>query len=547
MKCGGGKDCKCCDTKYSVKVDYCKDICKDCNKKCGNKCEKKCEPKCEPKCESKCDKKCNTKCFKGCKDLCDCSPCKICKSEKCPKFCDSLSVLKRKLCLFNSLSKVTDINNRYTGYNNIFNKCLDCRYPRGPFQAWAMCEDYCFPDKVSRKIDNNSELMALDHILVSECIKPYISFVDMSDLTFDMLPSTNALSKIPFSPVPPAGTLINFAQSTVTGDVPDYSGRTVKSFFTNRVYCVDLRFPCNDICKTECGINLDSLGIKSLWCALDRWGTCEVSIETMREFYLDTHPFFETFFYNTLRNKFNSSGLQQRYDREFGVCMEDKTALRFRKKDKIKECEFYDLMLCIYSNTDRDRFIITLGYLEALIKAIRNGDVQHAHSEVIDLLYDFLDVCYTNKLKLESYLNSYLNVAGDAVTSGIDNSIIQNSTILVCELIAMLYPYLEDNCHVMEILIDRAAAAFDQATYNGIPLNELSPADLDAYQTQFIVNNSTSPTDFFSSECSEAEIKANLPTYVDSSSSIVFLLDNCVKPDKIIPFLMGITVDVISA
>jgi hypothetical protein len=264
----------------------------------------------------------------------------------------------------------------------------------------------------------------------------------------------------------------------------------------------------------------------------------------MREFCLDTHPYFAPFFYNTLKNKFNSSGLQQRYNNAFNVCMEDGVALRFRKNDKITDCEFYEIMKCVYSNTDRDRFIITLGYLEAVVKAIRNNDIPNANCAAINQLYDFLDICYTNKLALNEYLNSYLNIAGDVVTSGIDTDTISNVSILVAEMIAILYPYLEENCRVMEILIQRAAEAFDQATYNGTPITALSPANLDAYQSQFIVNNSTAPTNFFNSSCTDEEIKANMPTNVDSTSSIIYLLDHCIKDDKIIPFLMGITVDV---
>jgi hypothetical protein len=532
-ECWKKKDCDCCDTPYSVKVDVCRDFC---DKKCNP-----CEPTCVDKCRKSCCSPCKRKCQKNCKSVCDCDPC---EEEKCPPYCDTLSVLKRELCLYNTLDKVEDVNDRYTGYYDHFNKCLDCRYPRGIFQAWAMCEEYCLPKWHSRKIDNNSELLALDHILVSDCIKSYVSCSELSELkTEGDENARNAVRKNPFKPVSPAGTLLEIANMKVAGEVPDYSGVCVRSFFPNRVYCVDLRFPCETDCEYECGVDLHALGIKSLWCALDRWGTCEVDIDLMREFCLDTHPFYEHFFYNTLRNKFQDKDLQGRYDREFGVCRKDNVVMRFRKKSKMTDCEFYDAMVCAYTNAEnKDRFVVTVAFLEAVVRAVRNGDVENVHCAELNALYDFLDVCFSGKLKLREYLDSYLNISEGAVTVDVDVDTVNNTGRLVACLISTLHPYLVDNCRLMEVLIRRASEALDMSEWCEVPLDELSPAKVEEWQEWFVDANS----DYLKAECQEnpglRAVKKNLPTNVSSYCSIVWMIENCVLDDAIIDFLMNITV-----
>lgn len=516
--CHEKEECHCCDTKYTVKVDVCQDLCED-----------KCKP-CGP---------CKPKCKKNCKDVCDCVPC---EEKECPPYCDTLSVLKRELCLFNTLDKVEDVNDRFTGFYDHFNRCLDCIYPRGIFQAWAMCEEYCLPKCPTRKIDNNSELLALDHVLVSDCIKNYVSCSKLSELKLDYDPCTNALTKNPFKPVAPAGTLLAMASAQVAGDVPDYSGKCVRSFFPNRVYCVDLNFPCESDCKVNCGLDLNELGIKALWCTLDRWGACEVSIDTMKEFCLDTHPFFEPFFYNTLRNKFLDKSLQGRYDRAFGVCR-DNVVYRCRKNSKITECEFYELMTCQFSNSDsKDRFVVTVGFLESVVKAIRCGTINNAHCEKINKLYQFLDVCFSNKLKLREYLDSYLNITGGVVT--VDVSDVENeSTItyfmtVVAELITCLSLSLLDNCRVMEVLIRRAAEAFDMAKKDGKPLADLSPCEVECFQLEFYQENDG----FWNDNCTQEEITDNIPPNVSSICAVRYLIENCVKNEEVINFLMNVTV-----
>jgi hypothetical protein len=521
--CYEKEECNCNDTPYTIKVDVCDDLC---DKKCVT---------------SKKVKGCDKKCDKKCKDVCDCDPC---AQEECPPYCDTLSVLKRELCLWNTLNKVQDVNDRFTGFYDHFNRSLDCRYPRGIFQAWAMGEEYCLPKCPTRKIDNNSELLALDHVLVSDCIKNYVTCSFLSDFKLDSQPTNNALDKNPFKTIAPAGTLLDIAQSKVTGDVPDYSGKCLRSFFPNRVYCIDLKFPCDvSDCGTSCGLDLYALGLKSLWCALDRWGACEVDYELMKSFCLDTHPYFDAFFYNTLRNKFLDKTLQGRYDRAFGVCRDGDVALRFRKKAKITECEFYEVMTCAYTNTEnKDRFVITIGFIEAIIRAVRAGTIDALHCDNINRLYDFLDICFSGKLKLREYLNSYMNITDGAIT--VDVGDLENGNpitffmTIVAEIITDLTGYLIDNCRFMEVLIRRASEAFDVATKNGDILSDMSPEGIDEFHNAFIINNA----EFLSGECTEHEIKANLVPNVCSTDSVRYLIEFCVKPEEIINFLMNVTI-----
>lgn len=545
-ECHKKKVCDCCDTPYSVKVDVCRDFC---DKKC-NPCKPTCVDKCKKSCCEPCKKSCKP-CKKNCKDVCGCYPC---PEDECPPFCDTLTVLKRELCLYNTLDKYPDVNDRFTGFYDHYNRCLDCRYPRGIFQAWAMCEEYCLPKHSSRKIDNNSELLALDHILVSDCIRPYVSCSEMSELKYNVNKSDvpkSLLTKNPFKPVAPVGenpSILAAAQARVAGEVPDYSGICVRSFFPNRVYCVDLRFPCEDDCGYSCGVDLDALGIKSLWCALDRWGSCEVSIDEMRKFCLDTHPLFEAFFYNTLRNKFQDKDLQGRYDREFGVCRRNNVVLRFRKANKITDCEFYDAMVCAYTNAEnKDRFVVTVAFLEAIVRAVRAGDVSNVHCEEIGALYDFLDICFSGKLGLREYLTRYpfLDSAnGGPLTVDVSDPVVTPFGQSVSALIKTLDPYLLQNCRLMEVLIRRATEALDMETLNGTSIFELAPAQVDVWKDEFISNNSV----FFRDEClaEEAEsgvIKANLPPTVTSQCSVIYLIENCVIPENVIDFLMSVTTD----
>src|SRR5439155_1619580 len=126
--------------------------------------------------------------------------------------------------------------------------------PKGMFQAWAMCEKYHKPCKTSRVIDNNSELLALDHFLVSDCLKNNIVGACLSDLCIEKCGKTaehwirhhkhNALVSTPYSGgifsegncLSCVGTLFTLP-NTANNYVFQYGGSVVKSFFTHRVYC----------------------------------------------------------------------------------------------------------------------------------------------------------------------------------------------------------------------------------------------------------------------------------------------------------------------
>jgi len=196
-------------------------------------------------------------------------------------------------------------------------------------------------------------------------------------------------------------------------------------------------------------------------------------------------------------------------------------------------------MVCAYTNAEnKDRFVVTVGFLEAVVRAVRAGDVENTHCEEINALYDFLDVCFSGKLRLREYLDSYLNVTNGAVQVDVGGDV-TNFQTLVAQLIDRLEPYLILNCRLMEVLVRRAAEGFDMATYNGSPLNELSPAEVDAYHNEFIESNST----YWNGECTDEEIKRNLPPYVSSQCSVIYLIENCVNRENIIDFLMNVTVD----
>jgi hypothetical protein len=421
-----------------------------------------------------------------------------------------------------------------------------------------MCEEYALPkNKCNRIVDNNSELLALDHILLSDSLKNSLVNAKLSALKFDNAPLGNTLTKLPFVADECASSLIAPAVSSVSGTVPDYSGRQVRSFFTNRVYCVSLSFSCEPalVTSVDC-VDLHATGIRSLWCTLNRWGACEVSAEEFKKFGLETHPYFEELFFKTCNNKLINKTFQGRYDRAFGVCRDDDILVRYRLRSSVTESEFYEQLVKEYLDADnRERFVITLGFMVAVIKGFRAGDVPELTLESAALLFEFLDVCYSGKQDLRDYIEKYPNLVGICVTVDVDdldnNGPISVFVSEVADLINALSAYLIDNCLVMEVLIRRAADALD-IMFEDV---DMTPAGLEAAfagSLEVILD-----AGYFNDDC-EADVqayidtqtqsetvdnlRANFPPNVDSATSIRYFIENCIAEEEIINYLITVTV-----
>ena len=460
------------------------------NKESGSCCKNKylvdstaCAKSCQP---TKATKSCCSSCKTGKK----CEGSNLC-ADSCDNFehCDTLSVLKRELSLNNVLSEVSDVNNRFTGYYNHFNTCLDCKYPRGIFQAWAMCEDYKTPQDKCRKIANNSELLALDHVLLSADLKNNLVSASLSDLCVDLCGEnimkscagerllslseaepTNAQKKV--------GLTVTGQAVQTTGEepsVPDYSGGVVKSFFANRVFCVELDFHTKRKTHkvTDTDESLHSLGLTSFWCALAKWNTQSVGIERFVELGIDQHPYFVNFFYDTVENPFASKSLAAR----LGNSCATNALLQVQKNTAICEHEFYTQLLNVLSEVDdRERFVINVGYAESLVRAIDAGVVVVADSlENIRTLFRLLDTCTVGEIASSSYLSSLtslpiltqlltcalglvnvdLNTVVDTEAEESANALLTDVGVLG-EFTTLLNSYILENCALMDVLVSNA-------------------------------------------------------------------------------------------
>jgi hypothetical protein len=325
--CVPAEECDCKDSRYLVTVSKC-DVPTTCCNDCGesNTC---CEETCSPE-------------------------------EKCPEYCDAVSVLKRELCLYNTMNMVCDVSNRYTCFVNHVNECLEDRYPRGLFQARTMCQDYEAPTDNSRRIDNNTELLALDHILVSDCLRYYLSEPNLSDLCLE-----------------------NDCNCPPENDNCDFTDYNVRSFFTGRVYCIELDVSPQKMIKDRCLVGqIHDLGLVQLWNILR---ICEnntdhsVDLNTFQLFGYDKHPYFINYFYRVIRDCNN----------EILVCEERNTS--------ICEEDFYRHLLCVMTHVKCvDEFRCLIAVMTGIIAHYKKGNETVILSDVEAVLQFGVDL-FTNE------------------------------------------------------------------------------------------------------------------------------------------------------
>jgi hypothetical protein len=396
LKCDNDKP------KYVNTIDICDDWCEKGKKSCCESCKH--------------NGKCNNLCNDPCTEF---------------EYCDIITVLKRELCLYNALNKISDVNDRYTGFYNYYNK--------------------------SRVITNNSELIALDHFLISNCLKNNVAYACLSDICMERC---NVDVNI----------LINSAHTKINdycNHAYQYDGTIIKSFFTNRVYCVDFQFPhILKGCNIDSDETLHGLGLTNLWSLLCTPGCDEVSIDIFEKFGLDNHPYFRDFFWD--RVKRNSDSL---IDGSFV----DNSAIRIQKKSNISEIEFYTHLMHILSNIDsRDRFITTIAYMDSIYRLEK---IEHIvdktkinlnviyNQETINDLFTIISMDFKNKLSLGKYKDSVKSLTDTknyyaSVWEEINMDDVNN-------LIDVLSVVLIDNCLYMEILIRYAVCVIEMLTDTG--------------------------------------------------------------------------------
>jgi hypothetical protein len=456
-------ECPCKDSKYMVKVDTCENVCDE-----------------KPCCGS-------------CTNDDDCED--VCVEKQCVKFCDPLSVLKRECRLYNAMNNIVDVTNRYTGFHDHFNKHLDCKFPKGIFQAWVSCKDYEKPKKPSRVVDNNSELLALDHILVSDCLKDDIAKAELSELCFEKC-------GIPFSPdltmndpkkINARPTITNIPSNirgyisdslldlgSAIGDTkltttPDYSGAVLKSFFTHRQFCITINCPppSGKECKFNCTESLHKIGLSGLWHSMCRFGKSNVYVSDFADIYLDKHHFFCDLFYDKVVSKFGQKTLESRLERSYGSCKDNVLAYTL-KKDFLCEDEFYTHMLDIYSCAEnKEKFTITIGFMEALVKYMKVCATESDKTDIrlktsITQLFTFLDSCFSGTVKVGLIMEAFSGSVGEEFvkffnsgnSEGPKGNIFDDLSGLN-ELLIKLNDFIYTNCSVMAILIDQVCRSLD--------------------------------------------------------------------------------------
>ena len=305
----------------------------------------------------------------------------VCASDKCDvNFCDTITLLKNELSLYNSLDRISDVNDRYTEFFNHYNRSLDCKFPKGIFQALLQCQEYKLPCMKSRDISNNAELLAFDHFLVSDCIKSNIVSASLSDLciekygipakTYILEGKENILESSVYDPQQniSIGGFMNSPVSTMNDDyVFQYGGSTVKSFFTHRLYCVNFEFHnvSKNMAAVSCDESLHGLGLTSLWNTLlsyasstNDYNSDSVGILTLQLYGLDKHEYFLNLFWDCVEPMTCGSSSEQTVP-----------LMYIQKKDRISENEFYKHLLCVLSNSkSRDLFVISITFMDAIYR-----------------------------------------------------------------------------------------------------------------------------------------------------------------------------------
>lgn len=411
-------------------------------------------------------KSCCASCSTG--DKCSGHEHKHKKSQKCgtsvcedkckdSAYCDTLSILKRELCLTNSLSKVSGVNNRFTEFTNHFNRKLDCKFPRGVFQALAMGQEYDFPCP-TRSVDNNSELLALDHFLVSNCIKHNVAQVCLSELYMEKCGKDvkewikakefNALAALPHTSLP------HCLEGLLPTDdyVFQYAGSIVKSVFTHRMYCVNLDFPSVDKdCKVKCA-PCHNVNLSSFWSALTTAGSNKVSIKVFEKFGLDKHPYFRKFFWRSVKK------LDHGVDESVADLLlneyscKDSSVLSVRKNHFICEDEFMELLTNVLGCAEsHDRFMTTIAFMESLYRVDRMRELLPVatltlldNKALVSDLFVLLSVCFKHSLDVQDYLASL----------GVDVDVLANIDVGgVQSLVDALGVVLKNNNQFVEVLV----------------------------------------------------------------------------------------------
>jgi hypothetical protein len=231
------------------------------------------------------------------------------------------------------------------------------------------------------------------------------------------------------------GNCSSGSSESLQANIPDFSGSTVKSFFTNRVYCVEIELPAKkhslDISHKE---SLHALGLTSFWTALCSYAgnnKC-INVSVFAEFCLDKHPYFRDFFWHCVTNKFSthlvessaSDDFRARLIAKLAGCDTEEIMYCVAKKHEICEDEFYRHMLCVLSNADnRDRFVVNVSVMQALykvagmpdeLKAVLLPDAKYTVDgllcdvHAIKALFTFLSKCFGDVYKVTEYINSLM-------------------------------------------------------------------------------------------------------------------------------------------
>jgi hypothetical protein len=276
----------------------------------------------------------------------------------------------------------------------------------------------------------------------------------------------------------------------------DYSSGKVKAFFTNRVYCVTLDFPPKRRkCEVSCDEPLHTLGLTTFWCALRNAAESEdggitynckeecIDVSVFAKYKLDKHPYFRDFFWSCVENKFlnkpeeeddNDAILNAIYSR-----CENKPLVCFSKNVNMCEEEFYKHLVNVLSNSDsRDRFVLTVGIMESVVRTDNN-------SYNPESLYRYIDVCVCNEVKVSQYLSGVQKAVNNAVDNCLAKSLLPGVKLpektsdpdsccdevkwnLLCgndntldNISAEMSAEMSKNCSLMDVLKRHAARLLD--------------------------------------------------------------------------------------
>ncbi|VBB17680.1 hypothetical protein YASMINEVIRUS_143 [Yasminevirus sp. GU-2018] len=357
------------------------------------------------------------------KDGCDLvSAYGVCETEKAIKYCDIVSVVKDELDMYNVLNTVDSVNDRFTGHRKHVSRtpfdanrlgCLGSVLrkerdgERGGERAGDSAENVECVENDGIIIDN-IELLAMEHILISDCygddvIQSYMSNFDVnvrcpnSKCCKERCRESSSLLK----PMYDDDNTVHFH---------NYDCHTNISLFTDRAYCTLIDTTCKS--ESYCDDIYYYASMKTLWDTLVEWGCNKLSLCTFMDVCIDKHCYFVDLFYDLVHADVSCKylGFCEERDKCNILLYSDK---EFRVKNGVSYDEFCCNMKNVYANVD-DKNIVTLVLIliEACSNCIKSGLIDKSDvDDILNIARKWMcphEVWDNDDLEMVDAVNSYI-------------------------------------------------------------------------------------------------------------------------------------------